>query len=176
MSRNKRSPLLVSVEEEGFYGFRIVVTNGAGLGGVPPKSGDLPDLWVGVNLTKPTARIISAQQGVDSEAGHLIISYHADDQMLAARPVSLSFAETRGGPWIPIAGGLDNTGRYAWPIDARTPGQIYLRLEVRDEAGNVGVHETPEPITIDQAHPTIRVRDIHPIGQTSALPSRPSRM
>ena len=37
--------------------------------------------------------------------------------MLAARPVSLSFAETHGGPWIPIASGLENTGRYAWPID-----------------------------------------------------------
>ena len=168
IDNNNRSPLLVSVDEEGIYGFRVVVTNGAGLGGAPPQSGDLPDLWIGVDLTKPTARIVSAEQGTDSEAGRLIISWQADDKMLAARPVSLSFSLTHGGPWLPIASGLENTGRYAWPIDNRTPGQFYLRLEVRDEAGNVGVHETPEPVTIDQSRPTIRVRDVRPVGQTSA--------
>ena len=107
-------------------------------------------------------------QGTDSEAGRLIISWQADDKMLAARPVSLAFSQTPGGPWLPIASGLENTGRYAWPIDNRTPAQLYLRLEVRDEAGNVGTHETPEAVTIDQSRPTIRVRDIRPVGQTSA--------
>ena len=167
VNNDHRNSLLVNVEEEGIYGFRVVVTNGAGLGGKPPTSGDLPDLWVGVDLTKPTARIISAQQGVDAEAGHLIISWQADDKMLAARPVSLSFSPSRSGPWLPIASGLENTGRYAWPMDNRTPPQFYLRLEVRDEAGNVGVHETSTPITIDQSRPTIRVRDVRPVGQTS---------
>ena len=124
LDNDNRSPLLVNVEEEGIYGFRVVVTNGAGLGGKPPSSGDLPDLWVGVDLTKPTARIVSAQQGVDAEAGQLIISWQADDKMLAARPVSLSFSQDRHGPWLPIASGLENTGRYAWPIDNRTPSAV----------------------------------------------------
>jgi hypothetical protein len=158
-----RSPMKVSVDEEGVYGFRVVVTNGAGLGGAPPKVGDLPDLWIGVDLIKPTARIVSAQQGTDTEAANLIISWQADDKMLAARPVSLSFSTSRGGPWLPIASGLENTGRYAWPVDSRTPPQFYLQLEVRDEAGNVAVHETSEPVAIDQARPTVRVRDVHPL-------------
>ena len=71
-------------------------------------------------------------------------------------------ARAHGGPWLPIASGLENTGRYAWPIDNRTPPQFYLRLEVRDEAGNVGVHETTEPVTIDQSRPTVRIRDVRP--------------
>jgi hypothetical protein len=168
---DNRSPLPVTVEEEGVYGFCVVVTNGAGFGGKPPKAGDLPDLWVGVDLTRPTARIVSAQQGVDGEAGHLIVSWQADDKMLAARPVSLSFSESRDGPWLPIASGLENTGRYAWPIDGRTPSQLYLRLEVRDEAGNVAMHDASEPVKIDQSRPTIRLRDIRAVGQTSARPA-----
>ena len=164
LDNDRRSPLLVNVEDEGVYGFRVVVSNGAGLGGKPPQSGDLPDLWVGIDLTRPLARIISAQQGVDGEAGRLIISWQADDNRLAARPVSLSFSESRTGPWLPIASGLENTGRYAWPIDHRTPPRFYLRLEVRDEAGNVGVHEMVEPSTIDQSRPRIRIRDIRPVG------------
>ena len=136
------------------------------------RSGDLPDLWIGVDLTKPTARIISAQQGVDGDAGRLIISWQAEDKMLAARPVSLSFRQDGAGPWLPVASGLENTGRYAWPIDNRTPSELYLRLEVRDEAGNVGVYETPEPVTIDQSSPTIRVREIRPVGRPGLRPVR----
>lgn len=173
LDNDNRSPLLVNVEEEGVYGFCVVVTNGLGLGGQQPKSGDLPDLWVGIDLTKPTARIVSAQQGVDAEAGQLIISWQADDRTLAARPVSLSFSQARTGPWLPIASGLENTGRYAWTIDSRTPAQFYLRLEVRDEAGNVGTHETTEPLAIDQSRPTIRVRDIRPVNQANARPTQP---
>lgn len=173
-SNNGRTPLLVNVEEAGIYGFHVTVTNGAGIGGKPPTNGDLPDLWVGVDLTRPTARIVSAQQGVESEAGQLILSWQADDKMLAARPISLSFRQTRSGPWLPIASGLENTGRYAWPIDHRTPPRLYLRLEVRDEAGNVGVHKTSEPVAIDQSRPRIRVREVRPVGQTSSRPVRRS--
>ena len=172
LDSSSRSPLLVNVEEEGIYGFRVVVSNGAGVGGKPPSSGDLPDLWIGVDLTKPTARIVSAQQGVETEAGHLIITWQADDNLLAARPVSLSFRPDRSGPWLPIASGLENTGRYAWPIDRRTPSEFYLRLEVRDEAGNVGVYETPEAVTVDQSRPTIRVREVRPVGRPSLRPVR----
>ena len=163
---DKHSPLRANVTEEGVYGFRVVVANGAGFGGKPPVAGDQPDLWIGVDLTKPTARIVSAQQGVESEAGQLIISWQADDKMLAARPVSLMFSQSRGGPWSPIAAGLENTGRYAWPIDNRTPPKLFLRLEVRDEAGNVGVHETTEPVIIDQSRPTVRVRSVRPVSQS----------
>lgn len=173
LDNDNRSPLLVNVEDEGVYGFCVVVTNGAGLGGQSPKAGDLPDLWVGIDLTKPTARIVSGRQGVDGEAGQLIISWQADDRTLAARPVALSFSQSRTGPWLPIASGLENTGRYAWTIDGRTPAQFYLRLEVRDEAGNVGTHETTEPIAIDQSRPTIRVRDIRPVNQASARSTQP---
>jgi hypothetical protein len=163
---------LVNVEEEGISGFRVVVSSGAGLGGKPPRSGDLPDLWIGVDLTKPTARIISAEQGRDAEAGNLIISWQAADKMLAARPVSLSFRQDRNGPWLPIASGLENTGRYAWPIDSRTPAELYLRLEVRDEAGNFGVFETPESVMVDQSSPTIRVREVRPVVRPGLRPVR----
>ena len=92
--------------------------------------------------------------------------------MLAARPISLLFRQDPKGPWITIASGLENTGRYAWPIDSRTPSQIYLRLEVRDEAGNVGVHELAEPVAIDQSRPTARIRDVRPLDETGSRPVR----
>ena len=167
LDEDMRSPVLATVDKDGLYGFRVVVQSGVGLGGQPPRSGDLPDVWIGVDRAKPTARITSAERGTGKEMGRLIISWEADDVMLAARPVSLLFSDALGGPWSTIATGLENTGRYCWSADRRVPERIYLRLEVRDEAGNVGKFETTTATYVDLVRPTGTIRDVHPITRSS---------
>jgi hypothetical protein len=159
---DNRSPMPVSLDGEGIFGFRIVALSGSGLGGRPPAQGDAPDLWIGVDLTKPTGRITSAD--VASEAGELAIGWEAADDVLDARPIALSFGTGAGGPWTPIATGLENTLGYRWRLDNRVPDRIYLRLEVRDEAGNVGTFETADAISLDRHRPEGRIRGIRPLG------------
>ena len=171
LDNDNRSPVLVKIDEEGIYGFRVVVSSGAGLGGQPPQSGELPDMVIGVDTTKPTARILSADQGVGTETGHLVISYEAADSMLAARPISLLYGPTSVGPWTPIVAGTENKGRYAWPIDQRTPGAIYLRLEARDEAGNIGTTETTQQLILDRSRPSGQIRSVRPMAQTGRAPT-----
>ncbi|MGA2060023.1 MAG: hypothetical protein ABSG67_06045 [Thermoguttaceae bacterium] len=165
---DNRSPISVSVDEEGIYGFRIVATSGAGLSQAPPKSGDLPSIWVGVDLTKPIARIISADLGKGKDDGQLIITWEASDKMLADRPVTLAFSQNPNGPWTTIATGLENTGRYTWTIDSRVPPLIYLRLEVRDEAGNLSIDDRKAPIALDQVRPTAKIREVRPVAKSAA--------
>ena len=45
------------------------------------------------------------------------------------------------------AGASAQFEEYRWRLDERMPPRIYVRLEARDEAGNVGVFEAPEPVT-----------------------------
>ncbi len=168
---DNRSPLPVKLDQEGIYGLKVLVTSGAGLGSGRPQTGELPEIVVGVDLTKPAARITAARQGTGAESGKLIICWQADDQRLAARPVSLEFSERPGGPWTTIASGLENTGRYIWPLDHRAPQAIYLRLEVRDEAGNVGVFETDEPVSLDRFRPTAQIRGVRPLGDSNRSPA-----
>jgi hypothetical protein len=52
-----RSPLVVGVQQEGLYGFRVAVENGAGVWSGKPRPGDPPDVWVGVDLTQPSVHI-----------------------------------------------------------------------------------------------------------------------
>ena len=165
LTDGNRGPLLVKVDEEGIYGFRLVVRSGAGLGGEPPKPGEQPDAWIGVDLSKPNVRITSIRQGTGEQANHLFIAWDASDNMLADRPISLYFSDNYRGPWTNIAIGLPNSGRYDWLIDSRVPQQVFIRLEARDEAGNVGLCDSPDPVTLDQIRPTIRIRDVHPVGQ-----------
>jgi hypothetical protein len=164
LDEDLESPLLVEVENEGIYGFRVVVVGRNGLASQSPRAGDLADLWVGVDVTKPIAEITSAAYGSGSYAGQLDIRWTAVDDHLGSRPVSLSFSEKPDGPWTPIASGLPNNGQYLWRVDSRVPAQFYLRLEVRDEAGNVAVHRLDEPLQSAGLTPKGSVRGFAPAG------------
>ncbi len=174
IDRSKRSPMVVTVPEEGTYGFSAVVQNGVGVSGPPPRSGQQPEIWIVVDLTKPVARITSAMQGSGAQAGSLIISWEASDQRLTAAPISLAYSLSPMGPWNPIATGLENTGHYAWAIDSSTPPQLYLRLEARDEAGNVGSCVTPQPVVLDISAPKAHILDVRPVGQSGQRFGDPS--
>lgn len=157
------SPFEVNVEEDGVYGFRVVVKGVNGLEGETPKSGEPADLWVGVDTTKPTGKIVSAPFGTGKETGHLIINWQAADERLAARPITLQFSQSREGPWTTIAAGLPNNGRYAWLVDPRAPSRVFLRLEVRDEAGNLHADQSSLPINLSAMIPRGRVRGFEAI-------------
>jgi hypothetical protein len=131
----------------------------------PPKSGDAPEVWIGVDLTPPACRITEVEQGYGERAGQLLIHWEADDSQLAERPVALTFSQRQGGPWLPIAAGLRNTGRYVWQLDSRVPDQLYLHMEVRDEAGNISTYEPPEPVMVSALRPRGRIRDVRPVTE-----------
>ena len=170
---DRRSPFVVSVPGEGVYGFRLLRRDAAGSGEPPPSAGSPAELWVGVDLTKPQVRIVAVKQLAGPQSGQLDIRWEADDWMLAPRGVSLSYGPGQNGPWTPIATGLENTGRYTWWMDGRVPQRVYLRLEARDEAGNVGVYVSPEAVSIEPRHVPLRIRDVQPAAPPS--PVKPVR-
>jgi hypothetical protein len=166
-----QSPMLVTVPEDGLYGFRMAIQNGPGTAGRPPLAGEVPGIWIGIDLTKPVGRITAARQGIGREGDKLFIAWEAsDNHELAARPISLSYSERLGGPWTPMATGLENSGQYQWQLAGNVPQRLYLRLEVHDAAGNMGVYETPEPVSLDLSSPAAQLRDLRPL---SWLDSRP---
>ncbi|HZZ27034.1 MAG TPA: Ig-like domain repeat protein [Pirellulales bacterium] len=171
VDNDNRSPIRATVEGEGLYGFRVVVQSGNGLGGLPPHSGDAPDLWVMVDLTKPNVRLIDATAGDGIHSGELLLRWEASDATLAVRPITLLFSDRPGGKWSIIAAGLENTGQYAWRPDSRAPDHIYLRIEARDEAGNVGVFEAAQPVTLDRIRPEGRIRGVRPSSDTASGPA-----
>lgn len=169
-----RSPMMVEVAGQGLYGFRVVVRTTTGRSSAVPVGGDLPDVWVGVDLTKPTVKLVSAEQGSDDESDQLAIEWRAGDERLAGRPIVLRYAEAPDGPWTTLASGLENSGRYLWRIDPRLPDRVYLQVEARDEAGNVATDQLPEPVSLKQVRPQSRIRGVHPLG-VRPRPNRPVR-
>ncbi len=116
---DNRSPIVATVVAEGLYGFRVVVESGNGLASETPRDGDLPEVWINVDLTKPTARITATD--VAHEQGEVTIRWEAGDAALEPRPISLWFSDQPQGPWTPIASGLENTGSFVWRLDNHVP-------------------------------------------------------
>jgi hypothetical protein len=158
---DRKSPYEVDVPVEGIYGFRIVIVSKSGLASPAPQSGDVADLWVGVDVTPPQAELTSVSYGEGAFAGQLDIRWEAHDQGFGARPISLQFSDKCEGPWTTIASGLPNSGQYYWNVDSRVPKKVFIRLEVRDEAGNVTHHKPTQTISLEGLTPGARIKGFH---------------
>ena len=167
--KDKRTPVEVRVKDEGTYGFRIVIESGSGMGGDAPKAGDTPEIWVTVDTQKPDARL-TAITNSEQQLGALEIQWEAQDANLDAQPVSLFFSGQASGPWYPIAEGLENTGSYTWQATDRLPGQIHIRMEVRDAAGNVRLVDGGGAVTADRMRPQGRIKQAKPLNSRRDTP------
>lgn len=162
-SPDTSQPLQVTVDGEGVYGYRVVVVAVSGLASRRPRPGDQADLWIGVDTTEPIVRLTGAVYGKNEDAGRLAIRWEADDALFGDRPVTIRFSETAEGPWVTIASGLPNSGEYLWAADPRTPEEIFLRIEVRDAAGNKAADQLERAIKVEGLIPRGRIRGFRPV-------------
>jgi hypothetical protein len=165
---DNRSPVRVTVPGGGIYGFRILVDGANGASASPPRSGDPPELEVRVDLKGPTAQLQPIERGRGNLVDHLVIRWTAGDDNLEPKPISLFYSSVPNGPWSTIAARLENTGQYFWRLQRHVPERFYLRLEVRDTAGNLTIAQSPTPVALDRPQPTGRLRGVRPIGSGEA--------
>jgi len=147
---DRRSPCAVNVEREGMYGFAVVVTGQDGVQGRVPQPGDVPEINVGVDLSVPRVRLTTAEPPADGRPCSLTIKWEAADDHLGKQAVTLSYSASPQGPWKPLAVGIEPTGEHLCEFDPQGPDYAYLKIEVRDDAGNVGSQTTTTSIPIEK--------------------------
>jgi len=157
-----RPPCIVEVNDEGLYGFTLLARNGLGVGKPPPQPGDMPQVWVEVDVTKPIVHLLGVETGVSGRSTNVLIRWSAADKNLAPRPITLSYADNSKGPWMPIAANLENTERYVWQLPSNPPPRFYIRVEANDQAGNIGMAQSGEPVSLDLAQPTVSILTVEP--------------
>ncbi|MBX9678699.1 MAG: hypothetical protein K2X38_08030 [Gemmataceae bacterium] len=154
------APISFPVAGEGVYGISLVAKSGVGLGDRPPQIGDLPQLWIEVDLTKPVVQLQSVLVGQGVDKGKLAIGWVAKDKNLGREPITISFAETPTGPWTPIVEKHPNTSRFIWNMPERVPYQFHVKVEAVDLAGNVGEAATESLIKVDLSVPKARILNV----------------
>src|SRR5262249_20097770 len=148
----------VEVNHEAVYGFRIVVVGKNGLATSTPQPGDAADIWVGVDMTRPRAKLTGAIYGQGEAAGKRDISLPGEGVKLGSGRITLSISDRPDGRFAPIAQAIPNTGHFLWEYDPRSPRQIFLRLEARDDAGNIAIEQLTEPIKVEGLEPKAQIR------------------
>ncbi len=149
--------LSVDMAADGVYGFYLVVKSGAGLGKQPPKAGEPPQWRVEIDTSRPEA-LLYGPQANPSQGDVLVLSWKATDNRLANTPISLQWADRKDGEWHNIGEAqMPNSSSYNWHVPSNIPAKVYLRLTVRDVAGNVAVAETGEPVLVDLSVPVPRI-------------------
>ncbi len=165
LDSDNRSPMRVTVPGAGVYGFRLIVSGANGSAVPTPISGDQPELVIGVDLDEPQGDLQAAEIGQGNLADHLLIRWAASDENLEGRPIGLFYAIEPQGPWSTIATDIDNSGQYAWRLLRQVPEKLYLRLEIRDKAGNVAIRTSPAPVMLNLPQPTGRLRSVRPVQE-----------
>jgi hypothetical protein len=151
----------VELPREGVFGFRLVVQSPVGLGDAPPHAGDPPEMRVEVDITPPRAQLYCGPDPQHDNA--LLLKWECEDRNLSATPVTLEWAERAEGPWHPIAPPLAASPNWnSWKLPSGIPVYVYLRLRVRDKAGNEGVAVTPRPQLADLSKPAGHLLSISP--------------
>jgi hypothetical protein len=136
---------------QGVFGLSLVVYNQVNRAR-RPAPGDPPQMRIEVDMTPPEATL-NAPEPDPFQRDAVILSWDAHDKNLSTHPITLEWAPQRQGPWTVIQGKLANTGKYSWQVPQGVPAYAYLRLRVRDKAGNEAVAVTKDPQPIDVSEP-----------------------
>ncbi|MGQ0637275.1 MAG: hypothetical protein ACT4QC_21920 [Planctomycetaceae bacterium] len=165
-----QTPLKVDVPRDGLYGFTLGMKDASGATPDAPRDGDPPTLEVLVDTVPPTVDLLPLEQGRGRNLDKIRISWRSADDFPAERPISLFYSSNGHAPWQPICTAIENTGSHIWTIDGSVPTKLYVRIEARDEAGNVQSAETPHPVLVKSGEPTARHPDAGASGTKNAVP------
>lgn len=167
---DRTSPIAVSLEQGGLVGFRLELA-AVGEQVQPPRSGDAPQCWVGIDEIAPVVSIhsvVSSSETSPTGEEVIAISYACDDPLIVPTGATLQFSPNPEGPWATVAAGLEASGRYLWSPGRNVPARAYLRIEAADAAGNVGFAVTPEPVSVGGGRPTGQLRMLRPLSTPQA--------
>lgn len=156
----------VQLPKEGvIYGFIVSAKSKAGLAPPPPRPNDPPQALVELDTTVPNGQLFRPQPD-PSQANTLVLAWEVKDRNLTDKPITLEWAEHKDGPWNIIGEGpLPNTGQFSWHLPDHLPPRVYLRMTMRDLAGNESRAQADKPELIDLSVPQTKIIGIAPASR-----------
>ncbi|WP_437187050.1 Ig-like domain repeat protein [Planctomicrobium sp. SH668] len=164
---DRTSPVEITVPRDGEYGLSFRVTNGLGKVGIPPQPNEFPEVRVIVDRTAPVGVLHPLQPGDDPSLNNVRISWEAKDPDLVDQPISLYFSYAATGPWELIKSDLPNTQFHDWSIPQNVDQPFYVRMDIRDRAGNSTRVYTAEPFVVDQSVPKARITEVESLNSAT---------
>jgi RNA polymerase sigma factor (sigma-70 family) len=131
---------------DGTYWFLVQEVDEQGRCKPTDLKGVEPAIRACVDTTPPIAEFQTKceQKTVD-------LTWTSEDANLEDMPIQFEWSGQKDGPWIPIVHGLlPNTGHFEWHLPDKMPRELYVRIHVRDKAGNDGYAVTYIKLKTDE--------------------------
>mgnify|MGYP000035214279 CR=1 FL=1 len=128
------------VEEEGQHTIDFYSEDMAG------NVGDTGSASFKIDKLSPQVQVIYPNGG-EELSGVITIEWEANDTVDDSLEVSLYYSSD-GLNWNAIAEGIENTGSYEWDTEGIAPGDYWIKVVARDDAGHVTEDTSDEPFTI----------------------------
>ena len=90
----------------------------------------------------------------------LQLAWKTADGNAHSKPVRFDYSVNPNGPWSQMSDWRADTGRFDWQVPARAPARVFVRMLVRDSAGNIGQIAYPDPVVIDVSRPRARITNV----------------
>ena len=145
------SPIDVTFQEEGLFGCRLEIVKDVSGSPIPPRAGESPSTWVGIDTTPPQVTNLDVVMADENNTDAFAIRYTVDDPLAVPNSVRLSYSPHKTGPWATIATDQSSDGTFTWKPHRSLPSRVFVRIEMPDAAGNIGERITLEPITLRTA-------------------------
>lgn len=146
-------PIEFTAEVEARYGFFVTLVDRNGNIDAMPTSDDAPQVTVLVDWSAPKVKLLAPEGGeVVGGGAALAIGWAAEDSFFPAEPITIEYMRHGEDEWRPLAGPLENTGRYDW-MPVGVSGRITLRVTAEDEAGHSTSDVCASPILVDTTPP-----------------------
>lgn len=153
------SLVTITVPTEGRWGITLIPQSGVGLADPPPRTGEAPQVWVEVDESKPRVVLQRVDVGRGPDAGRFTVWFQATDPFLRAHPITISYRGKSDEEWKPLASGVDNIKYWTGSTEG-LPYEFFVRVEAVDEAGNVGIAQTPQTVKVDLKVPRARIGNV----------------
>lgn len=140
------NPIAFDAADDGLYGFSFVLHSARG--SMPrPQAGSVPQRWVMVDRDAPQIAVRDFQvPNAAAPIREVVIGWLVTDanNNLGQRPVTISYRAASAAleSVKTIARGLGAQGTHHWTVPLNVSGEIVVRVEAEDRAGNRDFIET----------------------------------
>jgi len=149
------SSLRCEVDEDGWYGFYLVLRNAAGASADPPRPGSEPHLRVIVDTVPPTLQVHAHAEALAPVAGQpLNIRLSLIDEHLGDTGIRVFYRPAGTNEWTDGGLAVVSESRISWTVPERLAGQFDLRLAATDRAGNRSIDELAGVVVRAPQQPT----------------------
>jgi hypothetical protein len=158
------SPFRTRLGSEGEYGFKMVFESESGQRTADPKTGQSAELTLELDTTSPSVSILPFRSG-PNPAGTVEICWNASDRNLGGHEVRLEYSiDGRDWQLIDARQHMGAKSNFTWKYPPAIPARIFLRVSVRDLAGNVGIASTVDKVSIDLIAPEGKITGVRAMG------------